>query len=162
LNKKTVPLAGFVILLCFLAVSVMAIDVVKPGKATATQVVAARKFAMVTNVTNLGDLNAKLTASSIRAMVANARSLATIGAFLPLAFAQAYTEVYPVAGSKFFFKQGSMDDFQAKAQAFVNAAEDLSSLADKDDKDGVTAQLKVLPGTCGASHAVFRGQGYGR
>jgi cytochrome c556 len=90
-------------------------------------------------------------------MAASAWGLATMGALLPLAYEQPYTEAYPVAGSKFVFKPGSMDIFLAKAQAFATAAEDLFKLADKEDKDVVTAQLPKLQGTCGACHAVFRG-----
>jgi hypothetical protein len=156
-NERIFLLAGMAILFCFTTGTLMAMDIVVPGKAAPAQVVAVRKFAMVTSVAMLGDLNAKLNAGAIKAMAANARGLATTGAFLPLVFEQPSTEAYPVAGSKFMFKPGSMDDFLAKAQAFATAAEELFKLADKEDKDGVTAQLPKLQGTCGSCHAVFRG-----
>jgi cytochrome c556 len=43
------------------------------------------------------------------------------------------------------------------AQAFTTSAEELLKQAEKESKDGVTAQVPKLLGTCGACHAVFRG-----
>jgi cytochrome c556 len=157
MNKRIVLALGAALLLCFAAGTLMAIDIVVPGQATPAQVVAARKFAMMANAVNAGDLSAKLTAGNIKAMAANARALAALGAYFPVAFAEAYPEAYPVAGSKYFFKSGPMDQFQALAQSFTTAAEELLKLAEKESKDGVTAQMPKLFGACNACHAVFRG-----
>ncbi len=145
------------LLLFFAAGTLSAIDVVVPGQATPGQVVAARKLGMVANAVNAGDMNAKLAAGNIKAMAANAEALAALGAFFPVAFAEAYPEAYPVAGSKFFFKSGSMDQFRSLAQAFATAAEEMVKQAQKESKDGVTAQMPKLLGACNACHAVFRG-----
>ncbi len=157
MNKRIVLALAAVLLLCFAAGTLAALDVVVPGQATPAQVVAARKSAMMANAMNAGDLSAKLTAGNIKAMAANAQALASLGAFFPVAFAEVYPEAYPVAGSKFFFKSGPKERFPALAQAFTTAAEDLAKLAENESKDGVTAQLPKLLGACGACHAVFRG-----
>jgi len=157
MNKRIVLSLAAVLLLCFAAGTLAAIEVVVPGQATPAQVVAARKFAMVANAVNAGDLNAKLTAGNIKAMAVNARSLAALGAFFPVAFAEAYPEVYPVPGSKYFFKNGPMNQFRELAQSFTTSAEELANQAEKESKDGVTAQMPKLFGACNACHAVFRG-----
>ncbi len=157
MSKRIVQALMGALLLCLAAGTLAALDVVVPGQATPAQVVAARKFAMMANAMNAGDLNAKLSAGNIKAMAADAQSMASVGAFLPVAFAEAYPEVYPVAGSKFFFKSGSKEQFQALAQTFTTTAEDLAKLAEKESKDAVAAQMPKLLGACGACHAVFRG-----
>jgi hypothetical protein len=83
--------------------------------------------------------------------------LAALGAFFPVAFAEAYPEVYPVPGSKYFFKNGPMNQFRELAQSFTTSAEELANQAEKESKDGVTAQMPKLFGACNACHAVFRG-----
>jgi cytochrome c556 len=157
MNKRIVLALAGALLLCFAAGTLPALDVVVPGRATPAQVVTARKSGMLANAMNAGDMSAKLTAGNIKAMAANAQALASLGAFLPVAFAEAYPEAYPVAGSKFFFKSGPKEQFQSLAQNFTTAAADLLELAEKESKDGVTAQMPKLLGACGACHAVFRG-----
>jgi hypothetical protein len=157
MNKKLVLPLGLALLFCLAPGTLMAIDVLVPGEATPVQVVAARKYAMVANAVNAGDLNAKLAAGNIKAMAANARALAALGALLPMAYAEPYPEAYPMAGSKFSFKPGSMGEFQSLAQTFATAAEELLKQAEMESKDGVAAQLPKLLGACGACHAVFRG-----
>ena len=157
MNKRIALALAGALLLCFAAGTLAALDVVVPGQATPAQVVAARKSGMMANAMNAGDLSAKLTAGNIKAMAANAQALASLGAFFPVAFAEAYPEAYPVAGSKFFFKSGPKEQFPALAQVFTTAAEDLAKLAEKESKDGVSAQMPKLLGACNACHAVFRG-----
>jgi hypothetical protein len=157
MNKRFVLSLGLVLLFCLTAGTLMAIDIVVPGQATPAQVVAARKYGMMAYAVNAGDLNAKLAAGNLKAMGANARALAAIGAMLPVAYAEPYPEAYPMAGSKFSFKPGSMDEFHALAQAFTTSAEELLKQAEMESKDGVTAQLPKLLGGCGACHKAFRG-----
>jgi cytochrome c556 len=144
-------------LLCIVGASAFATDVVVPG-APAAQVVAARKLAMASNGALAGDIQAKLTAGSVKQVAADARAIAAIATLLPLVFTDPYSEVYPVQGSKFFFKGGSADDFAAVAGGLNAAAEELGRVAETGDKAAASAAFGKLGAACGACHSVFRGQ----
>ena len=155
MNRRMWILAAAVALLA--SVGVFALDVLSPGDSPPARLVLARKAAMQAIFANAGDMNAKLAAGNIKGIAVNARSMAVIGTFLPTAFSGTYLDAYP-AGYKFFFKGGPIADFQAKAQVFVTAVETIATLAAKEDKAGVEAQLGTLGGACGACHALYRGQ----
>jgi hypothetical protein len=154
--RKLIACIAFMLL--FSAMAGFALDVLSPGDSNPIQLVMARKAAMQANGANMADLNAKLAAGSLKAMAANARSIAATGAFLPLALTDTYSSVYPVEGSKFLFKGGPIADIKLKAQALVDAAAALIPLADKEDKAGLTAQVPKILATCGACHTPYRGQ----
>jgi len=149
---------GTVVLLLFVAASVFALDILLPSGNAPAQVVSIRKYAMVTNGASVADLRAKIGSGAVKAVAANARAIAAVGSLLAPLFVDTYSTVYPVQGSRFFYKGGAAADFQAAARGLVSAAEDLVALADKEDKAGVDAQVAKLQGACGACHATFRGQ----
>ncbi len=137
---------------------VFAADVLLPGSSSPAQVVAARKYAMAVIGGLVGDIKAKVGAGSVKAAAASARAIASLATFLPLVFQETYAEVYPVQGSKFFFKGGAAADFAARAGDFKAAAEQLALFADQGDKAGADAQANQLLAGCGACHTPFRGQ----
>ena len=139
-----------------------ALDILLPGASAPEKVVSIRKFAMMANGANVADLRAKIGSGATKAVVANARSIASVGSLLAPAFTDTLSSVYPVQGSRYFFKVGTAADFQAAARNLVMAAEELVAVADKEDRAGIDAQVARLQGTCGACHAAFRGQNYRR
>ncbi len=140
------------------AEQVFAADVLLPGSSAPAQVVAARKYAMAAIGGLAGDIKAKIGAGGIKAVSASARAIASLATFLPLVFSETYAEVYPVEGSKYFYKGAAIDLFAARAGDFGAAAEQLARLADAGDKAGAEAQSNQLLAACGACHTPFRGQ----
>ncbi len=140
------------------AQQVFATDVLLPASSAPAQVVAARKYAMATIGGLVGDIKAKISAGSIKAVTASARAIASLATFLPLVFNETYAEVYPVEGSKYFFKGADTALLAARAGEFNAAAEQLARRADAGDKAGAEAQSNQLLAACGACHTPFRGQ----
>jgi hypothetical protein len=147
-----------VILLGVAAEQLLATDVLLPGSSAPAQVVAARKYAMVAIGGLVGDIKAKIGAGSLKAVSASARAMASLATFLPLVFNETYAELYPVEGSKFFYKGATIPAIAARAGELSAAAEQLARLADGGDKAGVDAQSNQVLASCGACHAPFRGQ----
>ncbi len=147
-----------VVVLLLAGTGALALDILVPGASTPAQVVSIRKYVMMTNGANTGDLRAKAGSGAIKAAAANARAIAALGSLLPPLFTDAYSAVYPVQGSRYFYKAGAPSDFQAAARNLVSAAEELVAAADKEDKAAVDAQAGRLQASCGACHAAFRGQ----
>jgi hypothetical protein len=137
---------------------VFAADVLLPGSSAPAQVVAARKYAMGAIGGLVGDIKAKIAAGGIKAITASARAMASLATFLPLVYDETYAEVYPVEGSKYFFKGGAAAELAARAGDFKAAAEQLAGLAEQGDKAAVDAQSNQLLAACGACHTSFRGQ----
>jgi cytochrome c556 len=150
-------LFALVCLFLISAAAAFATDVVTPG-ATPSQVVAARKLAMGANGALAGDMQAKLTAGNVKQVAADARAMAAIAALMPLVFTETYTDVYPVQGSKFFFKEGAAEDFAALAGGLNTAAEALAKIAESGDRAAASAQFGKIGAACGACHGEFRGQ----
>jgi cytochrome c556 len=157
MEGKVFRLVLCTVLLLAFGASAFATDVVGPG-ASPAQIVRARKLAMASNGGLAGDIQAKLTAGNVKAVAADARAIAAIATLVPLIFTAAYSDVYPVPGSKFFFKGGPADDFAAAAGGLNAAAEDLASAAGTGDKAATSAAFGKLGAACGACHSVFRGQ----
>ena len=140
------------------AAELFATDVLLPGQSSPAQVVAARKYAMMSIGGLVGDIKAKIGAGRVKAVSASARAMASLATFIPLVFKDTYAEVYPVEGSKYFFKGGDAAAIAAKAGGLNAAAEQLALLADGGDKAGAEAQANQLLAACGACHTPFRGQ----
>ena len=147
-----------VVVLLLAGTGAVALDILLPNGSTPAQVVSIRKYVMMTNGASAGDLRAKAGSGAIKAAAANARAMAALGSLLPPLFTDTYSGVYPVQGSRYFYKGGAAADFQAAARSFVGAAEELVAAADKEDKAAVDAQAGKLQAACNACHAAFRGQ----
>lgn len=157
--KKAVTVAILaVVLLGAAAAQLFATDVLLPSGSAPAQVVAARKYAMVCIGGLVGDIKAKIGAGSVKAVSASARAVASIATFLPLVFNETYAEVYPVEGSKYFFKGAPASAIAAGASGLNAAAEELAGIAAKDDKAAADAQANQLLAACGLCHTPFRGQ----
>ena len=146
------------VLLCLAGGAAFAIDALLPNDATPLQVVVVRKSAMQANNALLGDAKAKLAAGTIKTISPNAKAIAAIAAMLPHVFTDTFSSVYPVGGSKMFFKGGAVADFRNAAQVLLTAAEDLVKFADADDKANAETQIGKVQASCGACHGTFRGQ----
>jgi hypothetical protein len=155
MHRKVIGLT--LVLLGVTALAAFAVDVLVPGESTPQQTVAARKLAMAANGALAGDTQAKIASGNVKAAVANARALMSIATFLPLVFTETFSEVYPVAGSKYFFKGGDPADVARLAGGLAGAAEDLLKAADSGDKTAAGEKAGKLGGSCGACHAVLRG-----
>lgn len=154
--KKRIAVVA--VLLCLASIAAFAIDALLPNDATPLQIVVARKAAMQASAALFADAKAKFTAGTIKAISPNAKALAAIAALLPHVFTDTCSVVYPVGGSKLFFKGGAVADFGSAAQVLLTAAEDLVKFADADDKANVETQLAKVQASCGACHGTFRGQ----
>lgn len=156
--RKSLIALVVIVLLGGVVGAALALEALGPSGNTPLAIVQTRKAMMLANYANLGDINAKIGSGSLKAVAANARSMAAYGAVLPMLFDDAYSAVYPVEGSKYFYKAGTAADFKAAAQNLVSVVEALIALSDKEDKAGLTAQAAKISPACGACHSTFRGQ----
>lgn len=140
------------------ASTLFATDPLLPDAASPKQYVTVRKFLMGTQGALAGDIAAKLNAGNVKAVVSSARGIAATSLFIPLLFKDTYSDVYPVAGDKFFFKGAAIADVTAGAAALNAAAESLMAIADGGDKAATQAQFAKVQAACGACHTPFRGQ----
>ena len=104
------------------------------------------------------DISGKIKTGNIKGVDPNAGSIAALAAFLPLVYEKTYSEVYPVKGSKYFFKGAVLADIEAAAENLRIEAEELMRFAAANDKSTVEAQVHKLLGTCGGCHKPVRGQ----
>ncbi|NIQ39258.1 MAG: cytochrome c [Proteobacteria bacterium] len=137
--------------------TIYAQGVLKPSTSSPEEVVAARKFAMQVIGSNVGEIRAKIKAGNIKDVAANAGSIAALATFLPLVYKEEYDEVYPVAGSEYFYKAEIPDVVAAFANLRVQA-EELMKFADAGDRSGVETQTRNLLGACGGCHKPARGK----
>ncbi len=158
MKKKVLTSLSFVVLFCFISAMVYAQGVLKPGRLSPEQVVSARKFAMGALAANAGDIDAKIKAGNIKEVVTHATSIAALATFLPLVYEETHSEVYPVKGSKYFFKGAVSAPIEAAAENLRVQAEKLMKLAAANDKSAVEVQVGNLFGSCGGCHKQFRGK----
>jgi hypothetical protein len=157
MKKKPLTIVSLIILACVIAATIYAQGVLKPSPSSPEEVVAARKFAMRIIGANVGDIRGKIKAGNIKGTAANAGSIAALATFLPLVYKEEYRDVYPMKGSKYFYKAEISD--VARAFGDMRAeAEELMKLAAAGDKSGVEAQVPELLGSCGGCHKPARGQ----
>ncbi len=149
----------FLIILVFaITTTIYAQSVLKTGQASPEQVVAARKFAMKAMSADVKDLKGKIEAGNIKGVAANAKSIAAIATFLPIVYEKTYSEVYPVKGSKTFYKGGSGSGFEAASENLRLQAEALVKLASANDESVINAQVDKMIGACKNCHRSYRGK----
>lgn len=158
MKKKVLTSLSLVVLACFISAMVYAQGVLKSGQHSPEQVVSVRKFAMGALAANAGAIDAKIKAGKIKEVVTHATSIAALSAFLPLVFEKTYPEVYPVKGSKYFFKGAVSAQIEAAAENLRVQAEKLMRLAAANDKSAVEAQVGNLFSSCGGCHKPLRGK----
>ena len=156
MKKQSLWILCSLALIFVIVATIHAQGVLKESGNTPEQVVSARKFAMRALGSNVGDLRSKIKSGNIKGIAANARSLAALATFLPWSYKEAYTNVYPVKGSKYFYK-AEIPDVGAAFEDLRAEAEKLMALAAGDDKPGVESQVRNVLGACGACHKPARG-----
>jgi cytochrome c553 len=157
MKKKPLTIVSLIILACVIAATIYAQGVLKPSPSSPEEVVAARKFAMRMIGANVGDIRGKIKAGNIKGTAANAGSIAALATFLPLVYKEEYRDVYPMKGSKYFYK-AEISDVEAAFEDLRVQAEELMKLAAAGDKSGVEAQARKVLGACGGCHKPARGQ----
>ncbi len=158
MKRKALMILGLIVLGCVIAATIYAQGVLQPSQKSPEQVVAARKFAMRAMGANVGDLKEKIKAGNIKGVAANAGSIAALATLLPLVYEDGYTQVYPVKGSKYFFKGATLANMEAASENLRIQAQELMKLASADDKSRVNAQVEKLFGACGGCHKAYRGK----
>ncbi len=157
MNKRVLATLSLIILICVMVATIYAQGVLKQSQSSAAQVVAARKFAMRVMGANVGDIREKIKVGNIKGVAANAGSIAALATFLPLVYKEEYPDVYPVAGSKYFYK-AELSDIEVAFGDQREQAEELMRLAAANNKSAVEAQVRKLLGTCGGCHKPARGE----
>ncbi len=155
--KKLLLMLSLMILVCVMAATIFAQGVLKSSPSSPMEVVTARKFAMKIMGANIQEIREKIKTRNIKEIGTNAGSIASLAVFMPLFYKEEYRDVYPVKGSKYFYKA----EIQDVARAFEDLkaqAEKLMELAAAGDKPGVEAQLPRLLGSCGSCHKPARGE----
>ncbi len=158
MKRKALIILSLIVLVCMIAATIYAQGVLKSSQKSPEQVVAARKFAMGAMGANAGDLKGKIKTGNIKGIAANAVSIAALATFLPLVYEDTYSQVYPVKGSKYFFKGALQADTEAGYESLRIQAQKLMKLASANDKSGVEAQTGKLFGACGSCHKAYRGK----
>ncbi len=157
MNKKRLMILGSIILVFALATTIYAQTVLKAGQNSPSQIVAARKFAMRMLGANARDLTGKIKGGNLKGIGANAGSIAALATFLPLVFQETHSSVYPVQGSKYYYK-GGLPDVGAAFGNLKREAQALMRLSQSSDKSAIEAQRGKMLGACGACHKAVRGQ----
>ena len=109
MQEKGLVILSSVVLVFVISASIFAQTKLKGDLSSPTQIVAARKFAMRMMGANVGDLSGKIKAGNLKGVVANAGSIAALATFLPMVYQETFSGVYPVQGSKFYYKGGLPD-----------------------------------------------------
>ncbi len=155
--RKSLSVLGLMILVCLIAATISAQGVLKSNPSSPTEVVTARKFAMKVMGGNMQEIREKVKAGNIKEIGSNAGSIAALAVFMPTVYKEEYRDVYPVKGSKYFYK-AEIPDVSTPYEGLRVQAEKLSELAAIGDKSGVEAQLPRLLGACGSCHKQSRGE----
>ena len=158
MKRKALMILGLIVLGCVIAATIYAQGVLKPNQRSPEQVVVARKFAMRAMGADVGDLKGKIKTGNIKGVAANASSIAAVATFLPLAYEETYSQVYPVEGSKYFFREAPLANIEIASENLRIQAQELMKLASADDKSRVNVQVEKLFGACGGCHKAYRGK----
>lgn len=132
-------------------------DVLQSDMKEGVQVVKARKSLMQAINANIQDADQKLKAGTVKEIAANGINIVAISTVLPPFFKEAHEKVYPIEGSKTFFKGAPAKEFEAAAAKMRAAGLEIRQAAEKGDKSGVEAGIKAVRGSCGGCHTAFRG-----
>ncbi len=157
MHEKGLIILSSVVLILVISASIFAQTILKEGQNSPSQIVAARKFAMRMLGANVRDLTGKIKGGNLNGIGANAGSIAALATFLPLVFQETHSSVYPVQGSKYYYK-GGLPDVGAAFGNLKREAQALMRLAKSSDKSSIEAQRGKMLGACGACHKVARGQ----
>jgi cytochrome c556 len=157
MREKSLIILSSIVLVLVVSASIFAQTVLKKGQNSPSQIVAARKFAMRMLGANVGDLSGKIKAGNMKGVAVNAGSIASLATFFPLVYKETYADVYPVSGSKYYYK-GGLPDVGAAFENLRGEAQALMKLSKSKDKSAIEAQRGKMLGACGACHKVARGQ----
>ena len=115
------------------------------------EIVLARKQAMVVISEQVGILRVAVRREQLKVAKAAASSIASLaGTSAPL-YKNAFTDVYPVSGSRYKFKSG--DEFELSEKfAALHAAAKAAATA----KEISEINVQSIQGTCAGCHSVFR------
>ena len=100
----------------------------------------------------------ELKAGKIEDISADGANVAAIATVLPVFYKETYKDVYPVKGSKTYFKGAKPAEYEAASDKMRAAGMAIKMAAEKKDKAGVSAALEALGGSCGGCHKAFRGK----
>jgi len=132
--------------------------VLKTDMGDPEQVVLARKGFMMAVKGNMIDMNKKLKAGNLADLSVNGDNIAVLATALPVLYKETYKAVYPVKGSKTFYKGATAVAFEAASEKMRSAGEAIRMAAEKKDKAGIEAGLESLKASCGGCHSAFRGK----
>lgn len=157
MHEKSLTILSSIVLVLVLSASIFAQTVLKEGQNSPLQIVSARKFAMRMFGANVGDLSGKIQSGNLKGVAANAGSIAALATFLPLAYQKTHADVYPVEGSKYYYK-GGLPDVGAAFRNLKKEAQALMEVTQSNDHSAIETQKGKLLETCGACHEAARGQ----
>ena len=146
------------IIACLAASALFAQSVILPGKGSAVEIVAVRKFAMVTMNSDLKDMRLKIEAGKGAAAVTNARSIASIIMLVPDMFLEKYEYAYPFKGSNKYFKGATPDQFQGDAEYLNAQAQKLMKNASDKDLKGTEQLMNRIKKACVVCHRKMQGE----
>lgn len=155
--KKLLLMLIPLISVCVIAATIFAQGVLKPSPSSPIEVVTARKFAMKITGANIQDIRGKIKAGDMKEISTNAGSIAALAIFMPLLYKEEYRDVYPVKGSKYFYK-AEMPDVARAFEDLRIQAEKLMEVAAAGNRSGAEEQLPRLLGSCGSCHKPARGE----
>jgi hypothetical protein len=100
---------------------------------------------------NMQEIREKVKAGNIKEIGSNAGSIAALAIFMPTVYKEEYRDVYPVKGSKYFYK-AEISGTAIPYEDLRVQAEKLTELAAVADKSAVETQLPRLLSACGSCH----------
>jgi cytochrome c556 len=156
MHEKGLIILSSIVLVLVISASIFAQTVLKEGQNSPSQIVASRKFAMKMLGANVGDLSGKIKAGNFQGVAANAGSITALATFLPLAYQETHADVYPMQGSKYYYK-GGLPNIGAAFGNLKMEAQALMKLSKSNDKAAIEAQRGKMLGACGACHKATRG-----
>lgn len=151
-NRIAALMAGAAVVL--FAGALFAQTTLLPGASPGNEVVAVRKYVMITNNANLRDIRLKLEARNSAETVSNARSLAAVAMTMPYLFTEVHADAYPVPGSVYSFTGAAIAEVQAAAEYLKAQAEKLVRSAG--DAGQSAQQLEKIKNSCRDCHAKMR------
>lgn len=151
-------IVGSVILVLTLSFAGMlyAEGVLKTDMRSSEQVVKTRKYLMHAIKLNVGDAAEKFEAGNIADIQANGAALALMGKVMPPLYKDIHEDAYSGKGK--YYKGAAPADFEAAAEVFRVAAQNLRMQAEKGDKEGVVQAMGQLQQSCSACHDAYRGE----
>jgi cytochrome c556 len=138
--------------------AIWAQSVLKSDMGSPLEVVKARKMLMQAVSANIDDIGGKFESGKMAAIKANGDSIAAISVVLPPLFKETYAEVYPVEGSKSFFKGAPPEGFEKASAEMMNAGLGVKKAAADGNRDAVSSAMEALSASCKGCHSAYRGK----